>query len=114
MILKALFQSNAKIPENFKGLSVELELQRKNKEWTYEFATVTGDKTGRTSQLISKPLLSIQPMKGCTTGVVPHHWGLRPLLFTNSGVGSFTSHKNQNRGRADRRGLRFYVLIVEE
>ena len=25
----------------------------------------------------------------------PQHWGLRPLLFSNSGVGSFTSHKNQ-------------------
>ena len=67
MTLKALFQSNAKIPENFKGLSVELELLRKNKEWTYQFATVTGNKTGRTSQLISKPSLSTQPMKGSTT-----------------------------------------------
>ena len=25
----------------------------------------------------------------------PHHRGLRPLLFSNSGVGCFTSHKNQ-------------------
>ena len=25
----------------------------------------------------------------------PQHRGLRPLLFSNSGVGSFTSHKNQ-------------------
>ena len=25
----------------------------------------------------------------------PHHRGLRLLLFSNSGVGSFTSHKNQ-------------------
>ena len=24
----------------------------------------------------------------------PHHWGLRPLLFSNSGVSSFTSHMN--------------------
>ena len=27
---------------------------------------------------------------------VPHHKGLRPLLFTNSSVGYFMSHKNQN------------------
>ena len=26
----------------------------------------------------------------------PHHWGLRPLLFSNSDVGSFTSHKNKS------------------
>ena len=26
----------------------------------------------------------------------PHHRGLRPLLFSNSGVGSFTSHKNRS------------------
>ena len=26
----------------------------------------------------------------------PHHRGLRPLLFSNSGVGSFTSHKNKS------------------
>ena len=25
----------------------------------------------------------------------PHHRGLRPLLFSNGGVGSFTSHNNQ-------------------
>ena len=25
----------------------------------------------------------------------PHHRGLRPLLFSNSDVGSFTSHKNK-------------------
>ena len=28
--------------------------------------------------------------------VVPHHRGWRPLLFTNSSVGSFTPHENQN------------------
>ena len=27
---------------------------------------------------------------------LPHHWGLRPLLFLNSDVGSFTSHKNKS------------------
>ena len=26
----------------------------------------------------------------------PHHWGLRPLLFLISDVGSFTSHKNKS------------------
>ena len=26
----------------------------------------------------------------------PHHWGLRPLLFSNSVVGSFTSHENKS------------------
>ena len=26
----------------------------------------------------------------------PQHWGLRPLLFSNSSVGSFTSHKNRS------------------
>ena len=26
----------------------------------------------------------------------PHHWGLRPLLFSNVGVGSFTSHMNRS------------------
>ena len=31
---------------------------------------------------------STQPRRGC-----PHHWGLRPLLFSNSGVGSFTFYK---------------------
>ena len=36
--------------------------------------------------------------------VVPHHRGLRLLLFTISCVGSFTSHKNQNSERAVRRG----------
>ena len=26
----------------------------------------------------------------------PHHWGRRSLLFSNSDVGSFTSHKNKS------------------
>ena len=26
----------------------------------------------------------------------PHHWGLRPLLFSNIGVGSFMSHINRS------------------
>ena len=43
--------------------------------------------------------------------VVPHHRGLRPLLFTNSSMGSFMSHKNQNSERAVRRGQRFSFLF---
>ena len=35
--------------------------------------------------------------------------GLRPLLFSNSGVGSFMSHKNQISVSAVRRNLRFFV-----
>ena len=46
--------------------------------------------------------------------VVQHPRGLHPLLFTNSSVGSFTSHKNQNSARAVRWGLRFFVLIQED
>ena len=44
----------------------------------------------------------------------PHHWGLRPLLFSNSDVGSFTSHMNQISESAVRRDLRFFVLIRED
>ena len=44
----------------------------------------------------------------------PQHRGLRPLLFSNSGVGSFTSHKNQISVSAVRRDLRFFVLIRED
>ena len=44
----------------------------------------------------------------------PQHRGLRLLLFSNSGVGSFTSHKNQVSVSAVRRDLRFFVLIRED
>lgn len=44
----------------------------------------------------------------------PQHRGLRPLLFSNSGVGSFTSHKNQISVSVVRRDLRFFVLIRED
>ena len=44
----------------------------------------------------------------------PHHRRLRPLLFSKSGVGSFTSHKNQISESAVRRDLRFFVLIRED
>ena len=40
----------------------------------------------------------------------PQHRSLRPLLFSNSGVGSFTSHKNQISVSAVRRDLRFSSL----
>ena len=43
-----------------------------------------------------------------TTGVYA------PLLFMNSSVGSFTSHKNQNRESAVRQGLWFFILIQED
>ena len=38
----------------------------------------------------------------------PQHRGLRPLLFSNSGVGSFTSHMNKISVSAVRRDLRFF------
>ena len=44
----------------------------------------------------------------------PQHRGLRPLLFSNSGVGSFTSHKNQISDSAVRRDLLFFILIRED
>ena len=56
-----------------------------------------------TSLLTDKPT---QPWKGW-----PHHRGLRSLLFSNSGVGSLTSNKNEISGSAVRRDLRFFVLI---
>ena len=40
----------------------------------------------------------------------PQHRGLRPLLFSNSGVGSFTSHKNQVSVSAVRRAHGFSSL----
>ena len=44
----------------------------------------------------------------------PNHQGLRPVLFSNSSVGSFTSQKNQISASAVRRDLRFFVLIRED
>ena len=38
----------------------------------------------------------------------PQHRGLRALLFSNSGVGSFTSHMNKISVSAVRRDLRFF------
>ena len=59
-----------------------------------------GDETGLTSQLISTLSLPTQPKKGCTT---PPR--CTPLLFTNSSVGSLTSHKNQSIESAVKGGL---------
>ena len=50
-----------------------------------------------------------QPWKGW-----PHSRGLRPLLFSNSGVDSFTSHKSQTSESAMGRDLRFFALIRED
>ena len=44
----------------------------------------------------------------------PQHQGLHPLLISNSGVGSFTSHKNQISVSVVRRDLLFFVLIQED
>ena len=44
----------------------------------------------------------------------PQHRGLRLLLFSNSGVGSFTSQKNQISVSAVRQDLRFFVLMRED
>ena len=44
----------------------------------------------------------------------PYHRGLRPLLFSKNGFGSFTSYKNQISESAVKRDLRFFVLIREE
>ena len=39
----------------------------------------------------------------------PHCWGLHPLHFLNSGVGSFMSHKNQVSVSAVRQDLWFFL-----
>ena len=44
----------------------------------------------------------------------PNHQGLRPVLFSNSGVGSFTSQMNQISESAVRRDLRVFVLIRDD
>ena len=66
-----------------------------------EFATVTqhGDRGWNRNNLPSDTYTFIlHPAHECM--VVPHYRGLCPLLFRNSSVGSFTSHKNQNSERA--------------
>ena len=44
----------------------------------------------------------------------PNHQGLRPVIFSNSGVGSFTSQMNQISESAVRRDLRVFVLIRDD
>ena len=51
--------------------------------------------SARLSKLTSGNFLSNDNDKGGEKGW-PHHVGLRPLLFSNSSVGSFTSHKNRS------------------
>ena len=41
------------------------------------------------------------------------HQGLRALVFSNSSVGSFTSHKNQISVSAVRRDLQFFISPTE-
>ena len=66
-----------------------------------EFATVTqhGDRRWNRNNLPTDTYTFIlHPAHECM--VVLHYRGLCPLLFRNSSVGSFTSHKNQNSERA--------------
>ena len=66
-----------------------------------EFATVTqhGDRGWNRNNLPTDTYTFIlHPAHECM--VVLHYRGLCPLLFRNSSVGSFTSHKNQNSERA--------------
>ena len=67
--------------------------------------------TGSRSQSIYELTVPTQPVM-CEGW--PQHRGLRPLLFSNSGMGSFTFHKNQISVSAVRRDLRFFVLIRED
>ena len=73
--------------------------------WPRWLNTVTGNETRLASQFIFHP---------AHLTVVPHHQGLCRLHFTNSSVGSFMSHKNQNSERAVRQGLQFFILIWED
>ena len=45
---------------------------------------------------------------------VDHNTGVYVLLFLNSDVSSFTSHKNQISESAVRQDLRFFILIRED
>ena len=70
--------------------------------------------SGSRSQSIYELTVPTQPMMGMMCEGWPHQRRLRPLLFSNSGVGFFTSHTNQISESAVRRDLRFFVLIREE
>ena len=79
----------------------------------------TGDKeeSATSKNILCLPLI-IEPAPSLSNPTTrkgwPHHRGPRPLLFSNSGVGSFTSHKNQYSESAVRRDLRFFVLIRKD
>ena len=71
-----------------------------HKSPSVEFATVTqhGDRGWNRTYVPAINRLLYQPLHYPPSPwkVVPHHRGRRPLLFTNSSLGSFTPHKNQN------------------
>ena len=58
------------------------------------------------------PILSLQRTHLAQERLATHQ-GLRPLLFLNSEVGSFTSQKNQISVSAVRRNLLLFFLIQE-
>ena len=58
------------------------------------------------------PILSLQRTHLAQERLATHQ-GLRPLLFLNSDVGSFTSQKNQISVSAVRRNLLLFFLIQE-
>ena len=68
--------------------------------------------TGSHSQPIYELTVPTQPMTWMTCEGWPHHQGLRPLVFSNSGVGSFKSHKNQISVSAVRRDLQFFISFL--
>ena len=65
---------------------------------------MTEGEAGLMSQYFYQPLH--YPHSPCK--VVPHHRGVRPLLFTNVSVGSFISQKKHNSGRVVRWSLCFF------
>ena len=69
--------------------------------------------THNTAGLLFKSVFTDNPPSPGLGGW-PHHRDLRPLLFSNSSVGSFTSHKNQISESAVRRDVRVFVLIRED
>ena len=63
------------------------------------------------------PFMSLlyRPKPWCEWCVkVDHNTGVYALLFLNSDMGSFTSHKNQISVSAVRQDLRFFILIRED
>ena len=76
----------------------------------------TGLPRGNVHERDSSPICKVPSVLNPTTRKGwPHHRGLRPLLFSNSDVGSFTSHENREISEsAVRRDLRFFILIRED